>query len=106
MGFKVWDLGCRVWSFNHPPRGKCDGPASHLCAKCGTPLRPRKVAQGQRHMQAETKPTSLTLHISLLEARDLAIGRGSPPVCTEAHKVREGLVDVKQHGEIAEYRIC
>jgi hypothetical protein len=57
-------------------------------------------------MQAETKPTSLTLHISLLEARDLAIGRGSPPVCTEAHKVREGLVDVKQHGEIAEYRIC
>ena len=50
-----------------------------------TKLGPRKVARGQRHAQAETKPTSLTLHISLLEARDLALGRGSPPVCTEAH---------------------
>ena len=48
-------------------------------------VRVMKVAQGQRHTQAETKPTSLTLHISLLEARDLALGRGSQPVCTEAH---------------------
>ena len=61
-----------------------------LVAKVGsdeTPLGPRKVAQGQRHTQAEIKPTSLTLHISLLEARDLALGRGSPPVCTEAHRI-------------------
>ena len=48
-------------------------------------LGPRKVAQGQRHTQAETTPTSSTLHVRQLEARDLALGRSSPPVCTEAH---------------------
>ena len=63
-------------------------PREHL-TQFETPLGPRKVAQGQRHAQAETKPTSLTVHISLLEARDLALGQGSPPVCTEAHTVAE-----------------
>ena len=59
----------------------CHPPASLGSRAVKTPLGPRMVAQGQRHTQAETKP----LHISLQEARDLALGRGSPPVCTEAH---------------------
>ena len=62
--------------------------ARWCCGVLATPLGPRKVAQGQRHTQAGTKPISLTLHISLLEARDLALGQGSPPVCTEAHSPR------------------
>ena len=65
-------------------------PTCHATSGHETPPGPRKVAQGQRHTQAETKPTSLTLHISLLEARDLALGRGSPPVCTEAHRTGSG----------------
>ena len=69
----------RTWS--HPS----GTPLARSCLVFETPFGPRKVAQGQRHTQAETKPTSLTFHISLLEARDLALGRGSPPVCTEAH---------------------
>ena len=67
-----------------PPYERCEALCS--CNHCTeTPLGPRKAAQGQRHTQAETKPTASTVHITQLEARDLALGRGSLPVCTEAH---------------------
>jgi hypothetical protein len=52
-----------------------------------TPLVQREAAQGRRRTQEETRDASLTLHSSLLEARDLALDRGSPPVYTEAHTV-------------------
>ena len=51
-----------------------------------TPLVQREAAQGRRRTQKETRDASLTLRISLLEAHDLALGRGSPPVCS-AHVV-------------------
>ena len=60
-----------------------------------TPLGSRKVAQGQVHTQAETKLTPLTLYIGHLEACDLALGRGSPPFCTEAHTQPRKLSRVK-----------
>ena len=68
----------------NPARRSRHAPSAHRGPE--TPLEPRKVTQGQRHTQAKTKRTSLTLHISLLEASDLGLGRGSPTVCTEAHR--------------------
>ena len=65
---------------------------AHELTNSETLLGPREAAQARRRTQEETRDTSLTVHIAQLEARDLALGRGSLPVCTEAHKFELFLV--------------
>jgi len=47
----------------HCPREECVYCGSKSAWPPETLLGPREVAQGQRHTQAETKPTSLTFHV-------------------------------------------